>query len=261
MRYLNLFITLIKISFSRILIYRGNFASHATSSVGWGIFSVISIMLLTSKTPVVFGWSRNELILLTVLMNVIFGLYRSFIDANFWRFSQIIHYGDLDIVLLKPVDSQFQMSLWIFDLSSLLRFLFASIFAVYLIIIFHITVSLISILFFLILSTASIILLYSITFIMLTLTIWFTRLSNLIDLINTVTNASRYPKEMFEHLTTFVFFILLPIVIIISTPVKALFQKGSLSDSLLLLAFSFVFFSISRIFWKFALRFYASASG
>lgn len=261
MRYLKLFIALIKISFSRILIYRGNFASHAASSVGWGVFSVISIMLLTSKTPVVFGWSRNELILLTVLMNVIFGIYRSFIDANFWRFSTLIHYGDLDIILLKPIDTQFQMSLWIFDLSSLLRFLFATIFAIYLIFIFHIPVSFLSVLFFFVLSVASIILLYSLTYIFLTLTIWYTRLSNLIDLINNVTNASRYPKEMFEHLTTFVFFILLPIVIIISTPVKALFQKANIADSFLLLLFALIFFIISRIFWKFALRFYSSASG
>lgn len=261
MRYIKLLKALFLTNLERVLAYKKNFVVQVGSSLCWGIFSLIIILLLTSKVPIVFGWTKNELILLTVITNVIYGTYRLLFDINFWRFSQVIHHGELDAILLRPVDSQFQMSLWYIDFSAVLRILISIGLTIYLILLFHFEVSLLSVIFFVFLAAASLIIIYSLAFTIMTLTIWFTKLSNLFELINTSFTASRYPKEMYQSLNGFAFLFLLPLVIVISTPTKALIKQGNLFDSFLLILFSVVFFIISRVFWKFALRFYTSASG
>lgn len=261
MRYLKLLHSLLKVNFSKTLTYKGHFVAETINSMGWAILSIVTILLLTSKVPVVFGWTRNELILLSVMINIIYGVLRILFDPNFWRFSEIIHKGQLDSVLLKPVDSQFQMSIWLIDFSAILRFVFAIILVIYLIFLFHIQVSISSILLASLLCIAGVAMLYSISFMFLTISIWFSNLYNLMNLVNTLIGASRYPKEMYANLSGFVFFFLLPVILIIGTPTKALIQKASLADSLLLVTFAVLFLFASRVFWKFALRFYASASG
>lgn len=261
MRYIYLLKALFLTNLERELAYKKNFFVEMLTSLAWGAFSILIILLLTTKVPNAFGWTREELILLTVIVNVIFGIYRVFFDINFWRFSQIIHHGELDAILLKPVDSQFQMSLWFLDFSALLRVLIAIGLIIYLLAVFHFTVSLISFIAFLFLAIASIILIYSLTFIVMTITIWFTKLSNLFDLVNTGMSTSKYPKEMYQNLNGFALVFLLPFVIVTSTPTKVLIQKGNVWDSILLIVFAVVLFTTSRVFWKFALRFYTSASG
>ena len=261
MRYIYIYKSLFFANLARVVAYKKNFLSQIISSLGWGVFSILTILLLTSRVSVVFGWTRNELIFLVVIVNVIYGVYRMLFDINFWNFSQVIHRGQLDQILLKPVDSQFQMSLWYLDFSGILRVIIAIIMAIYLVFIFHFSVTLTSVFIFIVLSIISLIVLYSITFSILTITIWFTKLSNLFDLINTGMSASKYPKEMYQGLNGFAFFFLFPVVIIISTPTKALIQKGNVSDALFLAIFAVIFFTFSRVFWKFALRSYTSVSG
>lgn len=261
MRYLRIYKALIAANIARVMAYKKHFLSQIISSLGWGIFSILTILLLTSHVSTVFGWTRNELIFLTVMINVIYGTYRTLFDTNFWGFSRIIHKGELDAVLLKPVDSQFQMSTWYIDFSGVIRTSIAIGLAIYLTHIFNFQVTLFSLLIFILLSIAGVILLYSITFSFLTIIIWFSKLHNLYELINTGTSTSKYPKEMYAGLNGFLFFILLPMILIISTPTRALLQKGNIWDSMLIVAFAIICFTFSRLFWKFALRFYTSASG
>lgn len=261
MRYIRLLKALWEINLSRTLTYKGHFIAETINSLGWGALSIVTILLLTSHVSTVFGWTRNELILLSVMINIIYGILRVFFDPNFWRFSNNIHTGQLDSILLRPVDSQFQMSVWIIDLSGIARFVFAVGLTIYLVFLFQFPVSVLSIIFAAILCLAGATMLYAISYVFLTITIWFSNLHNLMNLVNTVIGASRYPKEMYANLSGFVFFFLLPVILIIATPTKSLIQKADVTDSLLLLLFATLFFVFSRFFWKFALKSYSSASG
>lgn len=231
------------------------------NSLCWGALSVITILILTSNVSSVFGWTRNELILLAVFVNIIYGILRILFDINFWVFSETVNTGLLDQVLLKPIDTQLQMSIWRIDFGGIMRLLIAIVLAIYLVFAFNFAVTPISIMNTILLCILGVILLYSISFIFLTITIWFSSLYNLMHLINTVLGVSRYPKEMYANISIGLFLFLLPVAIIIATPTKALIQKGNVFDSLLLMVLAFVSFSISRLFWKFALKFYTSASG
>src|SRR6185503_3459342 len=140
-RYLKIYWILLKTHFAAIANYRMNFFMNVLSSIAWGIFSIITILLLTAHVSSVYGWKPYELLLLVSIVNVILGIYRMIFDINLWKFSNILHFGEFDQVLLRPLDSQFQMSVWIFDYSGILRVISAIVLTLFLIDIYKIQIT------------------------------------------------------------------------------------------------------------------------
>lgn len=261
MRYIRIYLLLMRLNFSRLFAYRVNFINGIISSIVWSSFIIISMILLTARSSSVFGWSRNELWVLAGTYNIVYGCYYLLFSRNFEEFSNNIHYGKLDTILTKPVDSQFLMTCWFVSFPNLFRFFLGMFFTTYVLMQMHIVFSLQFFFHFIMLLLMSLLLLYSFWFFVMTFTIWFTRLSNLIDLLYQINGIMRYPQEMYKSISPVVFLILFPLTFIIVSPAKALLHTVIAGDILWPLLFSLLFFFISRYFWRFALRFYTSASG
>lgn len=261
MRYVRVYHSLWKMSMETLLAYRANFINSSVSSSAWAVFSLISIFLLTSKTTTIYGWTREEIILLTCGYQIMIGFFHTLFSRNFERMSEIIEYGQLDGYLLKPIDSQFYLSMRWVDYTSMIRIVLGIGFLYYFIQSISLGISPISLLFFFFLLMIGMVLLYSIWFVAATLLVWFPRLSNIIELMFNISGMTRYPGELYKNASAYLFFFLLPIILIVTTPIKFLFQKTSFIDISELTIFALIFFILSRYFWKFALRFYTSASG
>ncbi|MBI4062556.1 ABC-2 family transporter protein [Candidatus Gottesmanbacteria bacterium] len=243
-----------------MVIYRSNFIGDIVSSLSWGIFSVISILILTSRVVSVFSWTRLELLTLTAVYSVIVGIFHIVSTPNFSRYAQQIHWGDFDFILLKPIDAQFLLGFRLFNYSGIIRVVLGLLLVLYLLFLQNISIVIINILLFLISTIGSYILLYSLWSLIMTATIWFTRLYNLDELMFTIMGTGRYPKEMIEEIRNFLVIFLLPITYVVTTPTKILLHRESLNDYVLLFAVGIGLFIMQRKFWKFALKYYTSAS-
>ena len=258
--YLRILAILMRLNLSRFLAYRMNFINTVVTSIAYGIFSFVYILILTSRTPTVFGWRREELILLMALYNIVIGgFFHMFFSRNFDLFAESIHLGKLDTVLLKPIDSQFSMSFGVISYANLTRVAIGFIVAIYIISVTHMKVTLFDLVAFVALSIFGILLLYSIWFTVLTVTIWFSRLTNLVVLLYHLNDIARFPPEMLRGLGNFSLF-LIPYTLILVTPTKAILERLTGWEIGYLLFLSLIFFYISRKFWQFALRFYTSAN-
>lgn len=260
-RYLLVYSLLLKLNLSSLLAYRANLINSAIATIGWGIVSIITMYLLTFRTSSVYGWSPQELILASGVYSILIGVFHMFFSRNFEQFSRTIHLGQLDSILLKPLDTQFTMSMWTFRFTNGFRILFGVIFVGFMMHITHLSLSFMQTILFIILFCSSLMLLYAIWFIVSTITVWFTNLSNVIDFLYTVSNLGRYPPEMIEHTKNIFIYIFLPLSLIATVPTKILLQKLSITEGLILFFCATILFYISRKFWQFALRFYTSASG
>ena len=259
-RYFRIYRILWRMSLETLLIYRANFINSSISSFAWGIFSYISIFLLTSKTSVVFGWTRGELILLTCGYGIMIGIFHTLFSRNFERMAEIIDFAQLDSILIKPIDSQFFLTMRWINYASIIRIVFGVGFLFYFLHSFAIRITIISVLVFFIFLFLGVLLLYSLWFGVATLLLWFPRLSNLMELMYTVAGLTRYPGEMYKNASEYLFLFLLPLTLIVSTPVKFLVWRASGMDLMFLIFFAVMLFLASRKFWVFALRFYTSAS-
>lgn len=259
-KYLRVYKTLLQMNLSVLIMYRAHFYNSLIASIAWGVFSLFSIVLLTSKTSMVFGWSREELLLLNGLYGIIIGFYHVFFSRNFERFSTIIHFGQLDSILVKPIDSQFLLSFWLVGYATFSRVAIAILYTWYISKLLHIVPTVYSVGSIIVLMIFSILLLYSIWYSIITFTIWHTRLSNLTELMFTITGTARYPQEMLHQLTMYIFVFLLPLTFIINVPARAYLGRMQYWDIAGLIVLSVSLFIFSRKFWKFALKFYTSAS-
>ena len=259
-RYFELYKALLRFSFLRFTTYRALFINSMIATIGWGLFQIIWINLLTIRTKSAFGWSKNELIILAILYVIIIGLFHFFFTGNFERFSVIIDKGELDFILLKPIDSQFMVTNFLQRFPNMVRVALGIGFLCIHLYMTNTYISPAGWIGFMVFIVFGIVLLYSLWLAYCTLLIWFPRLTNLIDFLYTINGISRYPSEMMYEVKNFILLFILPFSIAIATPAKVL-VRGTLDGEVLGLVFLSVgLFIATRIFWKYALRHYTSAS-
>lgn len=259
-RYLRIYWMIIKINLASIFAYRANFYNSILITGGWGIISITSVLLLTSKTSSVYGWTRQELYLLTGLYSIMIGVFHTLFSASLERFARIISLGGLDSYLLSPVDAQLYLSTKNFRPISSLRIIIGSLFTFYVLQTFHVTFTLFSFFVFISLILMGVLLLYSFWFFVITLTIWNPNLTNLVDFLYNFSNLGRYPPALLIYSKNIILFILIPITLIASVPAHFILGKVTFLELVGLVGFAFLFFVSSRLFWQFALKHYTSAS-
>lgn len=260
-RYLSIYKMLSGMNFSVLTAYRANLFNSLLSNAIWGTFSLLLIVILTSRTPQVFGWTRYEFFLLFGIYNVYMGLFYTIFIRSFEKFSKVIHLGELDFVLLKPLDSQFLMSLSHINHPAFLRVTVGAVFSIWVVSQMHVPITFGTILLFFALMICGIAVMYGVWFMFLTCLIWWTNLSNLVSILYEINGLTRYPGQMFKSISGLLFYSIFPLTLVITTPTQVIANKFNLTNIILVAIFAVFFVFLSRIFWRFALRFYTSASG
>ncbi|HSW48436.1 MAG TPA: ABC-2 family transporter protein [Candidatus Saccharimonadales bacterium] len=260
-RYLKVYRTILRLNLVQLFTYRVNLINSIIGHTVWAAFIIISMLLLTSRTSSVFGWTRNELLILAGTYNIILSIFYFLFSRNFNEFSNTIHYGKLDALITKPIDIQFLMTCMYVSYTHVIRFILGVGFVIFILNQMHMVFTIVTFLWFILFLVLSIVILYSIWLLVMTITIWHTKLSNLADLLYEGHSVSKYPQEIFKGASWPVYFILFPLTLIVTIPTKVLLQKMLLGDIFWPIIFAIGLFGISRRFWKFALRYYTSASG
>lgn len=259
-RYLRIYRQLLKLNLASLLTYRVNFVNNVIASIGWGAMSLFTVILLTSRVRDAYGWNRGELLLLNGMYGVIVGIFHMFLSINMGRMSRVIHMGELDGILIKPIDSQFAISLWWVNFSTVFRILMALGYTIWIIQSMHMVITFTSVLLSLGVAFVSLVLLYSLWFLILTNLMWFTNMSNLVLFMYSFESMARFPKEMLMQLVSFIFYAMLPLALVINTPARLLMQKATFEDLGILCVLSLLLWIAARKYWLFALRHYTSAS-
>lgn len=261
-RYLKIYLLFIKLNYTRALVHRGDFFTGLSGSLAWGIFSIVAVYILSSRSSSIYGWSRGELFILIGVFNIIVGsFFRMVNGANFETMSVNIQRGDLDSLLIKPIDSQFFLSFLHIKLHGLIRFLIAIIYTVIVFNLAHISFTIFSLFLAIFFGIVGFLIIYSTWYLVMTATIWFPDLYNLSEILYTADGITRYPPQVLWAMKAFVFLIFFPYTLVVSVPTKALIHKLTFLDALLAMGFACGLLFLSRKFWKFALRYYTSASG
>ncbi|MEK7571070.1 MAG: ABC-2 family transporter protein [Patescibacteria group bacterium] len=253
--------TLLRLNVTKLFAYRANFINSAIAHTIWAAFGVISMLLLTSKVATVYGWTPNELMLLAGTYNLILSFFYFFFSRNFGDLADVIHFGKLDTFLLKPIDTQFLISSWNVGYTQLIRFVIGFGVVWYFLVHMGTSLTFVSLVQFMLLLCASVIILYSFWMLVLTLLLWFTNVSNLVDLLYQINGITRFPSEIYKGFGMILFFVLFPLTLIVVSPTKALLQQMTWQEMLVPIGFAIGMGFLCRRFWQFALRFYTSASG
>lgn len=257
-------------SLIRELGLRGHFWVMAFTRGIWFVSQLFLFQIIFGQVQDINSWSREEFYAFLATGMLINTLSETLFLPNCAKFSEAIRSGNLDFVLLKPIDTQFLVSFERIDLSNTSQIGFALALLSYAL--WHLgrPIGITEISMYLLLIVTSVSFLYSLMIMLASTSIWFGRNTGLYDFWFYLTIFARYPRDIYrggviwggEALLQFFSFVV-PILLVATVPSQLLIQK-LLQPSWL--AFSFVLTTavslmLARLVFNTSLRSYRSAGG
>ncbi|MDD3469430.1 MAG: ABC-2 family transporter protein [Thermoguttaceae bacterium] len=272
--YLRVLITFARNSLVRDMTFRANFLIELVASVSWMFMHLAFWLLVFHYTPSIgvgTGWGRYEFFLFIATTLLIQSLTQTFFLSNADTFTELVRSGDLDMLLVKPLDTQFLISFRQVKWASLGNFFLGLLllWVSFTHIAIHPTIASFVLYPFYILCGVAIF--YGMMISLAATSVWMGRNATLLDFWFYLTNFSRYPSEIFSggafgKGVRFVLTFLFPVLLVANVParliVKPLAPETPLEAAMPLigLAVAILAVAISRRFFQYALRFYRSAS-
>ncbi|MBI5303301.1 MAG: ABC-2 family transporter protein [Chloroflexi bacterium] len=260
MRYLRLLGVFYRYSLLKELEYRVNFFSNVLMSVFWLVWGVVGVSIFFLHRDKMGEWTFPEVLIVVGLFTFFNGVMESFLRPNVGAVIEQIRDGTFDFVLTKPVNAQFIASLRNVVLWRLVDVAIGLGLIVYALGQLHVTPSLASIAFFVVMTASAIIIVYSIWLMMVSLAFWFVKIDNITELFFAFYEAGRYPVTIYRGLVRVLLTFIVPIAFVTTFPASALLGRLDTTMTATGFAFALGLLIASNRFWNFALRHYSSAS-
>jgi ABC-2 type transport system permease protein len=110
-KYLGLYWAFFRASLTADLEFRANFAIRIVTDIFWYIAQILSFELLFNFTGHIGDWNRAEMRVFLGVLFVVDGITMVMFQVNLDTLSESVRKGTLDLLLTKPVNSQFMISL------------------------------------------------------------------------------------------------------------------------------------------------------
>jgi ABC-2 type transport system permease protein len=240
--------------------YRAHFVTTLLVGLVELGLGVVPILLLFGFTQEVQGWSRAEVITLVGVYQVITGLMAAFVAPNLQRMTSYITEGELDGVLLRPVSSQFYLTLRWISIAELSNVASGLAVVVIGLVQSGASPSPPQVLQALVLAACGLVLLATVWSALSFLAFWLQSVGPIAYIYVNLVEAGRYPLAFFpvavRAFLTFAF----PVAFATTFPAQALAGDGGWTRVAGGIALSAVAVTLVRMLWRRGVRSYASAS-
>ena len=261
-RYFEIYSIMLRNSLIREMSFKANFVLWMVVEVLWFCGQILFFSIIFGQVNRIGDWSKWEVVLLVGTHQIIAQLFQAFFFVNVANVPELVRTGKLDSLLVLPLDSQFAVSTKQFGLDSVINAVIGAAVVLLALTRLQITPSVGAVLLYLIALGFGVAVHYSIMLSLAAVSFWIIRAQGLVYGYFNFLNIARYPDVIFPKLFRFVFGWIIPVVIVANIParllIKSLGQPGWLMFHLIVAGT--IAAMISRVFWRFALRHYSSAS-
>lgn len=240
--------------------YRASFVATIAVGVIQLVLALIPVLLLYSFTDVVNGWGRGEVIALSGMYQAVLALLAMTVQRNMTRMSSSIREGELDLILIRPVSSQFYVTLRWVDPAEVFNVLIGlGVVAIGLSRaggmpspagVAQATVLLV----------CGMVLLTAVWSAFVYLAFWFTSVAPLPMVVRDAMDAGRFPLAFYPAPVRVVLGFVFPVGFATTFPVEALTGRSSWAMVAAGIALTSVALVLLRAYWRVAVRNYSSAS-
>jgi ABC-2 type transport system permease protein len=206
------------------------------------------------------GWSWQEALVVQGIYTLLDGVASTWLRPNLGAIVTHVREGTLDFVLLKPIDSQFWLSLRTLSPAGLSEIALGLGLIVWAAPRAGATPTPGSLALALLLLLAGVLILYALWFLLATTSIWFVKTWNATEVLRAALTAGRFPLSAYPPGLRLLFTLVLPVAFLTTVPAEAILGRVTLPWIGLALAAAALGLGLSRAFWRYALRHYTSAS-
>ena len=259
-RYFRLYANMLRFSFSRAMEFRLDFYFRIGMDLVWNFMNLTFFWLIYQHTPVLGGWNFDQMLIFMGAIFVEDAIHMTLFSNNMWWLPILVNKGDLDYYLTRPVSSLFFVSLREFAANSFVNLIVAAAILTWSLVRYPAALPASSIVIFLILLMVGEVLHYSLQMIFLIPTFWMHSSSGLRDIFFATEQYTTRPYGIFTGWMARLLVSILPFALIVSFPVRALFEGASAPLLLHMIGVTAAAFVVMRLLWRAGLRAYTSAS-
>jgi ABC-2 type transport system permease protein len=263
-RYARLLGQLGRYTLARELAFRGNFLVKVSVEALWLSILLAFYATVFAKTSRVADWSENQYLFFVGSYFALNGLIECLFLENFNEFAELVRTGDLDFLLLRPIDAQFLISCRRVDWATAPNVLMGA--AVMAIGLDRMgwTFDPMRAAAFLATFTCGLLIAYSFMLVLTALSVWLVRNQSLMEMWWLFSSLARYPKQIFDGTSAaplgFLFTFILPILLVSNVPAETMVRTLDWGMVVYTLIATVICLWASRRFFARALQSYRSAS-
>jgi len=206
-------------------------------------------------------FNQDAVVIFLITLYISDSLYVMFLGGNVFEVNNKVRTGDLDFILLKPINSQFFISFRYVNTYAIVSLLILLLFLIKLIYSYHSnSFLLVNYVFYDFSLILGVIIFYSIEFMIASLAFWFRNFSYAGWLAGELIKYSRRPDSIYKNWFRKILFSFFPMAMISSVPARILLFGVDFKLLLLQLIIALIFLGFTTVVWKKGLLRYESAS-
>src|SRR5262245_23548419 len=227
-RYFRLWLGFARFGLVRELSFRSNFLVKISVEILWLAILLVFYRTVFAQTNLVAGWNEFQFLFFVGCYFALGGLVETLFLENCNEFAELVRTGDLDFLLLRPIDEQFLITCRRIDWGTGPNVVMGA---------FVMGAALwnmgwhfdpVRVAAFLVAFACGVVIAYSFMLLLTSLSVWMVRNQSLMEMWWLFTSLARYPKEIFngtwaEPLGRFFTFVM-PILLVSNVPSSAMVQ-------------------------------------
>jgi ABC-2 type transport system permease protein len=265
--YFRVFATFFRNSLVREMTFRSNLLITIVTRLFYFVAQVALFEIIYRQVNAIDDWTRPEYFAFLATGMLINSLVETFFMPNCANFSELIRTGNLDFVLLKPIDPQFLISFEKMELAMLNQALLALGLLGYALVRIGGPIDPVRVAMYVLFVAVGVAFFYSLMLMLASTSVWFGRNTGLYDFWFYIIIFARYPREIYSgslagDALQFTFSFMIPILLVVTVPSRVLLAKVLTPSWLTLVALTAAALGlvISRAVFRSSLRAYRSAS-
>lgn len=252
-----------RVNIQNLTAYRFDMYMRIVVSILHLFSELMGVWIIFSNTKEVRGWTWMHMLVLVGVYRTVAGGIRIVIVPSMRKLLEDIREGTLDFVLLRPVNSQFLVSIREVVIYRLVDVLLGLGIAAYGCYRLTGTVPFQHVILFAFTLAAGFLIVYGVWLMLGTLCFWFIRVQNIEMVFWNVFEAGRFPIDIYRTSIRWTLTYIVPLAFITTVPARALFSSD-MSAAPTTIAWGFVLATlmlfVSNRFWRYGLRHYSGAS-
>jgi ABC-2 type transport system permease protein len=268
--YTRVWTTFLRNSLVREMMFRGNFLINVITRAFWFCAQITLFEIIYRNVDTINDWTRPQYFAFMATGMLINSIIEALFMPNCANFSEMIRTGNLDFVLVKPIDTQFLISCEKMELAMLNQTMLALGLLIYALIEIGQPVSILQIAAYMAFVVVGVAFFYSLMIAMASTSIWLTRNQGLYDFWFYITVFARYPRSIYNgvdaerlefcEILQGTFTWMIPILLVVTVPARVI-AKGltEWQYPLIGLGSSLVGLILSRMLFQWSLRSYRSS--
>ena len=260
MNTLRLLVVFFRISVLNETAYRVNFFVQLFQSLLQLGTALAGLGVIFSYTNSLGGWRPDEMLALVGVYFLIGGLISLVIQPGMSALIDSVRDGTLDFTLTKPEDAQLLVSIQRVAFFSLIDFLMGLGVLVVALVRLGEKIGLGQAAAFGVMLLAGGVIVYSFWLFLASLSFWFVRVENLLEIFRSMYEAGRWPVSLYPGWLRFGLTFIVPVAFATTIPAEALSGRLTSFTPIGAIALAMVMFLLARLFWKIGLSHYSGAS-